>query len=184
MGLQGEAAKNAAEIILCREANRPIQFSINAPAPQSMSQFVSRAASDIIGKKAGRLVMGLGLRALRRSGGKVEVVSKDYCALAEVLVNKMQCDLHFLTIPEDMLPEARIQVAALNETIRGFKELAPTRVFIWDFANHAAEYKEKQIERGKFARSLYNETGCSTSLGNMLMALFLHDNIVKIFKKG
>ena len=62
MGEQGEAANHAAEIILCREANLPIQFYINAPAPQSIPLFLARLASDIIGKKAGRLVMGLGLR--------------------------------------------------------------------------------------------------------------------------
>lgn len=184
MGEQGEAANHAAEIILCREANRPIQFSINAPAPQSISQLLARASSDIIGKKAGRLVMGLGLRELKRAAGSGVAVSQSYKSLVDLLVNKMQGALHFLTIPEDMFPEARNEVAILNETIRGFESLAPQKVFVWDFAGHAALYKDKQAERGKFARSLYNENGSSTSLGNMLMALYLHDSIMKVLKKG
>jgi hypothetical protein len=184
MGEQGEAANHAAELILCREANLPIQFYINAPAPQSIPLFLARMASDIIGKKAGRLVMGLGLRELRRAGGNGEAVAKTYGALVERLVNKTQGRLNFLTIPEDMFPEARFEVAYLNDAVRGFAGLAPQKVSVWDFAQHAAEFKEKQAERGKFARSLYNEDGSSTSLGNMLMALFLQECILREVKRG
>lgn len=182
LGEQGEAANHAAEIILCREANRPIQFSINAPAPQTFSQLVNRAASDIIGKKAGRLVMGLGLRELKREGGNGEVVGRAYRELAELLVKKVQGGIHFLTIPVDMFPEAKFEVDYLNNVIRGFSDLAPQRVSVWDFALYAEDYKEKQAERGKFARSIYNENGKSTSLGNMLMAIFLQECILNEVK--
>lgn len=184
LGEQGEAANHAAEIILCREANRAIQFSINAPAPQTFSQFMARAASDIIGKKAGRLVMGLGLRELKRDGGNGELVGQAYKELASLLVNKVQGGIYFLTIPEDMFPEAKFEMAYLNGVIREFSTLAPQRVSVWDFARHAEEYKEKQAERGKFARSIYNEDGKPTSLGNMLMALFLQECILNEVKRG
>ena len=182
LGEQGEAANHAAEIILCREANRPIQFSINAPAPQTFSQLMSRVASDIIGKKAGRVVLGLGLRELRRDGASGEVAGRAYKEFADLLVNKVQGGLHFLTIPVDMFPQAKFEVAYLNDIIRGFATLAPSKVSVWDFALHAEEFKEKQAERGKFARSIYNEAGKSTSLGNMLMALFLQECILNEVK--
>ena len=67
-GEQGESANRFAEILLCREANRPVQFSINAPAPQTLQQLYDRASADIIGKKAGRIIVGLGLKELKRGG--------------------------------------------------------------------------------------------------------------------
>ena len=182
LGEQGEAANRFAEILLCREANRPVQFSINAPAPQSLRQLFDRASADIIGKKAGRMIVGLGLKELKRGGNDYNGVFSLYQSLVDEVLNKTLAPIHFLTIPEDMFPAAPSQLTALNECIRTFAAKDPKRVKILDFAAYVAEFKEKQLERGKFGRSLYTEDGRPTSICNTFLALFLYDFIKKELK--
>jgi len=182
LGEQGEAANRCSEIILCREANRPIQFSINVPVPLSIPQLLARASSDIIGKKAGRIIMGLGLRELKRGGVDYNGVFERYGALVDELLSKTTAPLHLLTIPEDMFPQEPDQISALNERILELVGRNEIRVFVEDFAAHVARYKEKQIERGKFGRSLYTEEGKPTALCNMLLGLFLHDFVIREIK--
>lgn len=182
MGDQGEAANRFAELLLCREANRPMQFFINAPAFQSLSQLIARVSSDIIGKKAGRMIFGLGLRELKRGGADYKGVFEQYSQLADEVISKTLSPLHFLTIPADMLPIAPAQVGALNEMIIGLRSKNPSRVHILDFAAYVEVFKEKQLERGKFGRSLYTEEGKPTSLCNTLLALFLSEEILKEIK--
>ena len=182
LGEQGEAANRFAEIILCREANRPIQFSINAPAPQSLKQLYDRASADIIGKKAGRIIVGLGLKELKRGGTDYSGVFSLYESLAGEILSKTLAPLHFMTIPEDMFPIAPSQLTALNECIRGLAGKDERRIKIMDFAAYVADFKEKQLERGKFGRSLYTEDGSPTSICNTFMALFLYAFIKKELK--
>jgi len=182
LGEQGEAANRFAEILLCREANRPVQFSINAPAPQSLQQLYDRASADIIGKKAGRIIVGLGLKELKRGGKDYNGVFGAYEKLANEVLSKTLAPVHFLTIPEDMFPAAPSQLTALNELIRGLQQKDEKRVKILDFAAYVADFKEKQLERGKFGRSLYTEEGNPTSICNTFMALFLYDFIKRELK--
>ena len=182
LGEQGEAANRFAEILLCREANRPVQFSINAPAPQSLQQLYDRASADIIGKKAGRIIVGLGLKELKRGGKDYNGVFGAYEKLADEVLSKTMAPVHFLTIPEDMFPVAPSQLTALNDCIRGLQQKDEKRVKILDFAAYVADFKEKQLERGKFGRSLYTEEGNPTSICNTFMALFLFDFISKELK--
>jgi hypothetical protein len=181
-GEQGESANRFAEILLCREANRPVQFSINAPAPQTLQQLYDRASADIIGKKAGRIIVGLGLKELKRGGKDYMGVFTAYETLANEILSKTLAPVHFLTIPEDMFPAAPSQLTALNELIRGLLQKDENRVKILDFAAYVANFKEKQLERGKFGRSLYTEAGTPTSICNTFMALFLFDFISKELK--
>ena len=181
-GEQGEAANRFAEILLCREANRPVQFSINAPAPQSLQQLYDRASADIIGKKAGRIIVGLGLKELKRGGKDYMGVFTAYETLANEILSKTLAPVHFLTIPEDMFPVAPSQLTALNDCIRGLQQKDEKRVRILDFAAYVADFKEKQLERGKFGRSLYTEEGNPTSICNTFMALFLYDFIKRELK--
>lgn len=181
-GEQGESANRFAEILLCREANRPVQFSINAPAPQTLQQLYDRASADIIGKKAGRIIVGLGLKELKRGGKDYMGVFTAYETLANEILSKTLAPVHFLTIPEDMFPAAPSQLTALNELIRGLQQKDENRVKILDFAAYVANFKEKQLERGKFGRSLYTEAGTPTSICNTFMALFLFDFISKELK--
>ena len=182
LGEQGEAANRFAEILLCREANRPIQFSINAPAPQSIKQLFDRASADIIGKKAGRIIIGLGLKELKRGGTDYNGVFALYETLANEILSKTLAPLHFLTIPEDMFPAAPSQLTALNECIRNLAAKDEKRIKIMDYAAYVAAFKEKQLERGKFGRSLYTDEGTPTSICNTFMALFLYDFIRKELK--
>ena len=182
LGEQGEAANRFAEILLCREANRPVQFSINAPAPQSLRQLFDRASADIIGKKAGRMIVGLGLKELKRGGNDYNGVFSLYQSLVNEILNKTLAPIHFLTIPEDMFPAAPSQLTALNECIRTLAAKDNKRVKILDFAAYVADFKEKQLERGKFGRSLYTEEGLPTSICNTFLALFLYDFIKKELK--
>ena len=182
LGEQGEAANRFAEILLCRDANRPVQFSINAPAPQSLRQLFDRASADIIGKKAGRMIVGLGLKELKRGGNDYKAVFSLYQTLVDEILSKTLAPVYFLTIPEDMFPAAPSQLTALNECIRTFAAKDNKRVRILDFAAYVAEFKEKQLERGKFGRSLYTEEGLPTSICNTFLALFLYDFIKKELK--
>ena len=182
LGEQGEAANRFAEILLCREANRPVQFSINAPAPQSLQQLYDRASADIIGKKAGRIIVGLGLKELKRGGKDYMGVFANYETLANEILSKTLAPVHFLTIPEDMFPVAPSQLTALNDLIRCLRQKDEKRVKILDFAAYVADFKEKQLERGKFGRSLYTEEGNPTSICNTFMALFLYDFIKRELK--
>lgn len=178
-GEQGEVASRCAEMLLCRAPSRPMQFSINAPTPLSIPQLVQRAASDIIGKKAGRIVLGLGLRDLRKETGDGAKTAANYEGLVRELVNKTQSGIMVVTIPVDYLPEARDQIDIINEALRGYPLEYPERVKVFDFAAHAEIFKEKQLERGKFARSLYSEDAKPTSLCITLQSMFLEDCILK-----
>ena len=178
-GEQGEVASRCAEMLLCRAPSRPMQFSINAPTPLSIPQLVQRAASDIIGKKAGRIVLGLGLRDLRKETGDGAKTAANYAGLVRELVNKTQSGIMVVTIPVDYLPEARDQIDIINEALRGYPLEYPVRVKVFDFAAHAEIFKEKQLERGKFARSLYSEDAKPTSLCITLQSMFLEDCILK-----
>lgn len=182
LGEQGEAANRFAELLLCKEANRPIQFFINAPLSLSMKELTAKASADIIGKKAGRLIFGLGLRELKRGGADYSKVFELYSGLVDEVLNKIMSPMHFLTLPPDVLPVAPGQIVALNELIVSLKERNPDRVGILDFAGYVEVFKEKQLERGKFGRSLYTEEGKPTSLCNTLLAVFLYEQILKELK--
>ena len=110
-----------------------MQFSVNAPALPSIPQLLSRASSDIIGKQAGRIVLGLGLDEMKREAGNAEKVAANYAALVDEILKKTQSYLDFVTVPKDLLPEIDGQVCALNESIRSCVSKAPDRVRILDF---------------------------------------------------
>jgi hypothetical protein len=57
------------------------------------------------------------------------------------------------------------------------------RIALLDFAKYAEEFKEKQMARGKFGRSLFKEDGEPTSLCCMLLALYLQDRLVEDLKE-
>jgi hypothetical protein len=181
-GEQGEVASRVAEMLLCREPSRPMQFSINSPVPLSLPQLLARAASDIIGKKAGRIVLGLGLTDLKKDSGSGFLTAENYTSLVRELVNKTQSGIFVVTVPPDSVPGVSDKAEILNNAIRAFETTFPTRVKVLDFAKHAENFKEKQLERGKFGRSLYTEDGTPTSICNTFMALFLYDFIKKELK--
>ena len=181
-GSKGEAANRFVEAVLCREPSRPIQFSVNVPVAVSLSQIRARLSSDIIGKNAGRIIMGLGLRELNHGGADGASVAAIYEAVVNELVNKTQARIFLLTIPSEMFPIAVSEVEYLNSVIREICS-ANERVTLLDFARFAATFKEKQMERGKFGRSLFMEDGSPSSLCCMLLALYLQDELVKDLKE-
>jgi len=178
-GDSGEVATRCAEMLLCKAPSRPMQFSINAPVPLSIAQLISRASSDIIGKKAGRIVVGLGLHDLKKAPADAARVVENYGLLVEELVNKTLSGIFVVTVPHEILPEAGEQVGLLDEAIRGFSKTYGARVKVFDFAAHVETFREKQLERGKFARSLYSDDAKPTSLCVTLQSLFLQDCILK-----
>ena len=182
LGGEGEAAFRCSEMLLCAESNRPMQFSINAPMLLSIPQLFARASSDIIGKKAGRTVLGLGYNDLKRERGVGKVVAEHYGTLLDELLKKTQSDLDLLTIPPEMLPEISGEVDILNQSIRGFADLAPDRIGIFDWAAHVQNFQARQEERGKFGRSLFSEASKPTSLCITLLSMFLEDCILRKLK--
>lgn len=182
LGSEGEAAFRCSEMLLCAEPNRPMQFSINAPLPLSIPQLFARASSDVIGKKAGRIVLALGLSDLKRERGSAEAVAENYRTLLDELLKKTQSEMDLLTIPTEMLPEGADQVEQLNQAIRGFVDLAPERIGVFDWESHVRKFQEKQEERGKFGRSLFSDASKPTSLCITLLSMFLEDCILKELK--
>ena len=182
-GAKGEAANRFVEAVLCREPSRPVQFSVNVPVAVSLSQIKARLSSDIIGKNAGRIVMGLGLRELNHGGADGASVFYLLSSLVSELLHKTQSRLFLLTIPSEMFPIAVSEVEFLNSSIRELCEASGKRVKLLDFAKFAEIFKEKQMERGKFGRSLFKETGEPTSLCCMLLALYLQDKLVEDLKE-
>ena len=159
-----------------------MQFSINAPMLLSIPQLFARASSDIIGKKAGRIVLGLGYDEFKRERGMGEVVAEHYRVLLDELLKKTQSDLDLLTIPTEMLPDGGEQVDLLNRAIRGFVDMAPDRVGVFDWDAHVQKFQTKQEERGKFGRSLFSEASKPTSLCVTLLSMFLEDCILRELK--
>lgn len=182
-GSKGEAANRFVEAVLCREPSRPIQFSVNVPVAVSLSQIRARLSSDIIGKNAGRIIMGFGLRDLNHGGADGASVAAIYEIIVNELVNKTQARLFLLTIPSDMFPIAVAEVEYLNSVIRDVCAANAPRTKLLDFAKFAETFKEKQMERGKFGRSLFMEDGAPTSLCCMLLALYLQDELVRDLKE-
>ena len=182
-GPKGEAANRFVEAVLCREPSRPIQFSLNVPIAVSLSQLKARLSSDVIGKNAGRIIVGLGLRELNQGGADGASVANILLLLVNELVNKTQSRLFLLTIPSEMFPIAVNEVEFLNTSIREIIKMNENRIVLLDFAKYAEEFKEKQMARGKFGRSLFKENGEATSLCCMLLALYLQEKLVEDLKE-
>ncbi len=182
-GPKGEAANRFVEAVLCREPSRPIQFSLNVPIAVSLSQLKARLSSDVIGKNAGRIIVGLGLRELNQGGADGASVANILLLLVNELVNKTQSRLFLLTIPSEMFPIAVNEVEFLNTFIREIIKMNENRIVLLDFAKYADEFKEKQMARGKFGRSLFMENGEATSLCCMLLALYLQEKLVEDLKE-
>ena len=182
-GPKGEAANRFVEAVLCRESSRPIQFSLNVPVAVSLSQLKARLSSDVIGKNAGRIIVGLGLRELNQGGADGASVANLLLLLVNELVNKTQSRLFLLTIPSEMFPIAVNEVEFLNTSIREIVKMNENRIVLLDFAKESEDFKEKQMERGKFGRSLFMENGEPTSLCCMLLALYLQDKLVEDLKE-
>ena len=182
-GPKGEAANRFVEAVLCREPSRPIQFSLNVPIAVSLSQLKARLSSDVIGKNAGRIIVGLGLRELNQGGADGASVANILLLLVNELVNKTQSRLFLLTIPSEMFPIAVNEVEFLNTSIREIIKMNENRIVLLDFAKYAEEFKEKQMARGKFGRSLFMENGEATSLCCMLLALYLQKKLVEDLKE-
>ena len=182
-GPKGEAANRFVEAVLCREPSRPIQFSLNVPIAVSLSQLKARLSSDVIGKNAGRIIVGLGLRELNQGGADGASVANILLLLVNELVNKTQSRLFLLTIPSEMFPIAVNEVEFLNASIREIIKMNENRIVLLDFAKYAEEFKEKQMARGKFGRSLFMENGEATSLCCMLLALYLQEKLVEDLKE-
>ena len=182
-GPKGEAANRFVEAVLCREPSRPIQFSVNVPIAVSLSQIKARLSSDVIGKNAGRIIVGLGLRELNQGGADGASVANLLLLLVNELVNKTQSRLFMLTIPSEMFPIAVSEVEYLNTSIREICAEYENRAFLLDFAGFAESFKEKQMVRGKFGRSLFMENGEPTSLCCMLLALYLQEKLVEDLKE-
>ena len=182
-GPKGEAANRFVEAVLCREPSRPIQFSLNVPIAVSLSQLKARLSSDVIGKNAGRIIVGLGLRELNQGGADGASVANLLLLLVNELVNKTQSRLFLLTIPTEMFPIAVNEIGFLNTSIREICKMNENRIVLLDFAKYADEFKEKQMARGKFGRSLFMENGEATSLCCMLLALYLQEKLVEDLKE-
>ncbi len=179
MGAGGEAAALFSELVLCENPSRPVQFAISASVRYPLSTVLSRAPSDIFGKLAERIVLGLGLHELKVHPCP-EDVFRSYEALVEEILSKTTSILYLLTVPGEAFKECSAEVESFNEKLRG---LESPRVLILDFARHVESFERDQILRGKFARSLYDSNGMPTSLCHTLLGLFIERRIFNIQKE-
>ncbi len=179
MGVGGEAAALFSELVLCENPSRPVQFAISASVRYPLSTVLSRAPSDIFGKLAERIVLGLGLHELKAHPYPEEVF-RSYRALVEEILSKTASVLYLLTVPREAFKECPAEVDAFNERLR---TLENSRVRILDFARHVESFERDQVLRGKFARSLYDSNGMPTSLCHTLLGLFIEQRIFNIQKE-
>lgn len=179
MGVGGEAAALFSELVLCENPSRPVQFAISASVRYPLSTVLSRAPSDIFGKLAERIVIGLGLHELKVRPEPEEVFCS-YKALVEEILSKTSSVLYLLTVPREAFRECATEVNAFNERL---KTLGCDRVHILDFAQHVESFERDQVLRGKFARSLYDSSGMPTSLCHTLLGLFIERRIFNIQKE-
>lgn len=179
MGVGGEAAALFSELVLCENPSRPVQFAISASVRYPISTVLSRAPSDIFGKLAERIVIGLGLHELK-AHPYPEDVFRSYRTLVEEILSKTSSILYLLTVPCEAFKECAAEVEAFNERLR---TLENSRVRILDFARHVESFERDQVLRGKFARSLYDSNGMPTSLCHTLLGLFIERRIFNIQKE-
>ena len=180
LGVGGEAATLFSELVLCENPSRPVQFAISASVRYPLSSVLSRAPSDIFGKLAERIVLGLGLHDLK-THPEPDAVFARYKALVDEILSKTASILYVLTVPREAFPECAPEVAAFNERL---KSLEGDRVRILDFALHVENFERDQVLRGKFARSLYDSNGMPTSLCHTLLGLFIERRIFNLQKES
>lgn len=178
-GDNGEAASHFSELLLCSAPSLSVQFVLPGPVFISLDALLQRAPSDIIGKQAGRIILGLGLRELRLHQ-KASLIFETYKSFLDELLSKTKAHLNLVTIPEEAFKEEILQVTEWNELL---KTISHPRVSVLDFAETAAHFKEMQLQKGKFARRLYSEDSHATSLCYMLLGLFLQERILKEIKE-
>lgn len=174
-GADGEAAALFSELLLCENPSRPLQFAISASVRFSLDSLLARAPSDILGKQAEWVVLGLGLHELKMVAD-ADKAFVPYKALVDDIVSKTSSLLCLLTIPGEALPECASFVEEFNEKLKSLKS---ARVRVLDFAEYVADYENAQLERGKFARSLYDSSHLPTSLCHVLLGLFIQKNFFK-----
>lgn len=167
-GESGEAADRFAEILLCEEPARPLQFVLNAPLPYPLQNLPGKIAFEIIGKQAGRIVLGLGAEALLNGASVKEMVSL-YRALIEELLKKTSSKIFLVTLPLEIFEDPSDAIF-WNHSLNS---LACARVKIIDFSSSATDFFEKQKLRGKFARPLFGKKGIPTPTGGTFLALNL-----------
>ncbi len=180
LGKEGEAAVKFSELLLCEYPARPIQFTLLPPVSCSLEVLLSRVSQDIIGKQAGRIILGLGLWELRRLGEAAAVFAL-YHALVRELISKTLAVIYLVTIPPAAFSG---EAAVVNELNRRIAFLADgDRIHVLDFASHLEDFSRLQSARGKFARNLYNEKHEATSIGQMLLGLFLQKRLYQPTKE-
>lgn len=175
-GARGEAAELFSQLLLCLEPERPRQFIINAPFYGSLASLQSKIDIDIVGKQAWRLIFGVGLRELRQ-GVKVQSLFARFREILLEVTQKMRCEIYVVTLPESAFPEEPSVVNHWNSLL---KTLENSNIFLLDFANAESEFQRKQAARGKFSRTLWEDSGNLTSIGLMFLALFLQKNFINI----
>lgn len=179
MGVGGEAATLFSELLLCENPSRPLQFAISASIRYPLSTVLSRAPSDIFGKLAERIVIGLGLHELKAHPVPDDVF-RTYRELVEEILSKTASVLYLLTVPREAFRDCAVEVEAFNQRLR---TLGGDRVLVLDFARHVESFERDQVLRGKFARSLYDSNGMPTSLCHALLGLFIARRIFNIQKE-
>ena len=181
MGVNAEAATLFSELVLCEYPTRPMQFAISGSVRYPISTVIARAPGDIFGKLAERIVLGLGLHELR-SVADADQVFALYKTLLEEILSKTSSVLYLLTIPRQALPECAAVVEAFNEKVRAMDD--GDRVHVLDFALHVENFEKDQLQRGKFARSLYDSNHLPTSLCHVLLGLFIARRIFNTKKES
>lgn len=173
-GENGESAARFSELLLCKQPTRPLQFVINAPLSYSLASLNEKIAFDIMGKQAKHIILGVGLKELAH-GKNPDTLFESLKNITSILLSKTSSIIYIVTIPLETLPESPSAVCHWNTLLKG---LAADRLNVLDFAEAAETFKEQQLERGKFARTLYGETGKPTSTCQTLLSLFLLDTFL------
>lgn len=174
-GPRGEAAELFSQLLLCLEPERPRQFVFNTPLYGSIESLYAKQELDIIGKQAGRIIFGVGLRELRRGVPPEELFNLFRKLILDVSV-RITAEIYLVTIPEAASPNTPFSINHWNDLIG---TLQSSNIILLDFAKEETLFQQRQLARGKFVRNLWNEEGEPTPMCLTLLALFLQKSFMK-----
>ncbi len=160
-GSDGESWQLLADMLLCESPARPLAFHISSRDWNTPAYLHANCSREIIGKKAGTIVLCLGWQELTRPNAHWERTRADFQLLLQEIAKNSQARVICTTV---YAPHHE-PIAPWNTVIR---EHAPECV---DFAAICEHYQEQQAMRGEFRRNLADSSGEPGHLGRMLFAL-------------
>lgn len=160
-GPDGESWQLLADMLLCEYPARPLSFHISSRDWNTPAYLHANCSREIIGKKAGTIILCLGWQELAKPNANWEKSRDDVQLLLQEIAKNSQARVICTTV---YAPHHE-SITPWNAAI---KQQAPECV---DFSEICEHYQDQQAMRGEFSRNLADSSGALGHLGHMLFAL-------------